>query len=302
MAGLAVLALACLAVVFAIGQALTAPANHAIGAPPLDLPAQSVSLALRDGGSVAGWFVCGKPGAGAVLLLHGVRSDRRQMVGRARFLHTAGYSVLLIDLPAHGESVGERITFGYREARGVERALAFLRRTMPGDRIGVIGVSLGAASMVFASPTDPPDAVVLESMYPTITDAVADRLRMRLGPAGSAFAPLLLWQLPVWIGLDADRLRPIDHLAELHAAVLVMGGSADLHTRAVETRRLYAAARTPRQIVMIKGAAHVDLHVFGAAAYERHVISFLQTHMRQGARAGTGQRGQAAPLDCRTVR
>jgi len=104
---------------------------------------------------------------GSVLLLHGLRSDRLQMLARARFLTAAGYFVLLIDLPAHGESSGDRITFGMREGKGVEAALDYLRQRFPRDRIGVIGVSLGAASLVLSHPARPPDAVVLESMYPT---------------------------------------------------------------------------------------------------------------------------------------
>ncbi len=50
--------------------------------------------------------VSGQKGKGAVLLLHGVRADRREMLNRARFLKEEGYSVLLIDLPSHGESDG----------------------------------------------------------------------------------------------------------------------------------------------------------------------------------------------------
>jgi len=43
--------------------------------------------------------------------------------------------------------------------------------------VGVIGVSLGAASLVLAKPDPAPSAVVLESMYPTIEEAVSNRLR-----------------------------------------------------------------------------------------------------------------------------
>ncbi|MBI4696108.1 MAG: hypothetical protein HY749_19025 [Gammaproteobacteria bacterium] len=78
-------------------------------------------------------------------LLHGVRSDRRAMLGRARFLPAAGCAVLLVGLQAHGESRGERITFGVREAAGVAPALTWLRRELPGERVGMSGVSRGAA-------------------------------------------------------------------------------------------------------------------------------------------------------------
>lgn len=268
------------ALVCVAGEILSAPARRSIGPPPSDLAADSVTLPVNATESVVGWFARGQPGLGAVLLLHGVRSDRRQMVDRAKFLHAAGYAVLLIDLPAHGESGGARITFGFREAAGVRAAMQFLRTTLPGEHIGVIGVSLGAASLVLAGVDPPPDAVVLESMYPTIAEAVADRLAMRLGPLGAHLAPALLWQLPLRIGIDADQLRPIEHLPRLNAPVLIASGMDDLHTTAAETRRLFAAASEPKELWLVDHAAHVDLYAFNPSVYEAKVSAFLNEHLR----------------------
>ncbi len=182
------------------GYILSRPMPRMLGPAPADLRAESVRIAMSPGRFVAGWLARGRPGRGAVLLLHGVRADRKQMVARARFLRDAGHSVLLVDLPAHGESTGERITFGAREAEGAAAALAFLRKQFPKEHIGAIGVSLGAAAIVLAQPAAPLHAVVLESMYPTINDAVEDRLAMRLGSLGRHLAPLLLWQMPPQLG------------------------------------------------------------------------------------------------------
>ncbi len=278
----AVLLAALLAADLGAGAMRSAPANRPIGAPPVALGAEAVRIPL-GGGSVAGWFARGRPGGGAVLLLHGVRSDRRQMAGRARFLHDAGYSVLLIDLPAHGESSGARISFGYREAAGVEAALAYLRQALPRERIGVIGVSLGAASLVLSHASPPPDAVILESMYPTIEEAVADRLKIRLGAHGAALAPLLLWQMPLWAGITPDQLHPIARLPALHAPVLIAAGTADQHTTVAETQRLFDAAAAPKALWLVEGAAHVDLYAYDSRAYEARVAAFLQQYLRAQA-------------------
>ena len=228
------------------GEFLSRPAKRSIGAPPPELPAVSVRIPVTPNGFVAEWFAQGNVGTGAVLLLHGVRSDRTQMLGRALALQSAGYSVLLIDLPAHGESTGDRITFGVREGAGVEAALAYLRRELPTDCVGVIGVSLGAASLVLSHPSRAPDAVVLESMYPTISEAVQDRLEMRLGAWGARLAPLLLWQLPLRVGVPEEQLRPVEQLPKLRAPILIASGTNDLHTTWPETERIFAAAATPR--------------------------------------------------------
>jgi uncharacterized protein len=276
---LATAALGGVAVVAAAGELLSRAAPASIGPPPADWPAVTVHLATADGAAVVGWFLRGQPGRGAVLLLHGVRADRRQMAARARFLAAAGHAVLLIDLPAHGESAGERITFGMREAAGVHAALDHLRRELPGERIGVIGVSLGAASFVLSGAGPTVHAAVLESMYPTIDDAVANRLALRFGGPGRWLSPLLLWQLPLRLDVSAGQLRPLAAMPALGVPVLVASGTADQHTPWRETERLFAAAAGPKELWAVEGAAHVDLFAHAPAAYEQRVGAFLATHL-----------------------
>ncbi|MBI3775086.1 MAG: alpha/beta fold hydrolase [Gammaproteobacteria bacterium] len=276
----AVLPLILVVATLGAGEVLSAHANRAVGLPPVELEATSVTLDAPVRGTVSGWFVRGAPGLGAVLLLHGVRSDRRQMIGRAKFLHAAGYSVLLVDLPAHGESSGQRISYGYREAEGVKAATRYLRQTLPGERIAAIGVSLGAAAIVLSGDRPALNAVVLESMYPSIEDAVTDRLSIHFGSFGAHFAPVLLCQLPVWLGISAASLRPIDHISSLHAPVLIASGTEDQHTTVPETQRLFATAAEPKELWLVEGAAHVDLHAFDPRAYESKVSGYLFKHLR----------------------
>jgi alpha-beta hydrolase superfamily lysophospholipase len=183
---------------------------------------------------VGGWFVRGRPGAGGVLLLHGVRHDRRQMTGRARWLHERGHSVLLIDLPAHGESGGDRITFGAREADGARAALRFLEEALPGEPLAAIGVSLGAAALVLGGIDGAANlrALVLESMYPTIDEAIANRLRLHVGAAGAWLAPLLAWQLPLRLSVPASALQPLHRMSEVRVPVVIDSGGDDRHTGA----------------------------------------------------------------------
>lgn len=268
-----------IAAVLVAGEMLSASFPATVGAAPADLHASTVRIATPDG-YVAGWLAPGAPHSGAVLLMHGVRASRLDMLARARFLSKLGYTVLLIDLPSHGESTGSRITFGAREKDGARAALAFLARRFPGERIGVIGVSLGAAALVLSHPQPAPDAVVLESMYPTINEAVANRLQTRLGAAGRWLAPLLVQQLPLRAGVSPAQLRPVDDAAALHSPVFVISGGADLHTPIAETRRIFAALPGPKQLWIIDRAAHVDLHAFAPDQYERRVGAFFAAHLR----------------------
>lgn len=265
----------------AAGEWLTRPARDSIGPPPPDLRAEALRLPYGDSQQVSGWFLPGRPGEGAVLLLHGVRGNRLQMLERARWLQREGIGSLLIDLPSHGESSGDRISFGRREALGVQAALGWLHARLPGEKLGGIGVSLGGASLLFAERQPELDAMVLESVYPTITDAVQDRLVARLGPAGAWAAPLLLLQIPLRLGLGVHELRPIEAIKAVHAPLLVASGTADRSTRWVETEQLFAAATEPKALWPVPGAGHEDLHDFDASAYRGRLLPWLQSHLRK---------------------
>jgi alpha-beta hydrolase superfamily lysophospholipase len=279
LAALAVLVAAAFAIVWFSAKQLAVPAFRDIGLPPAALQARQIELLTADDVHVAGWWSPGRPGQGAVLLLHGLRSDRRQMLQRALWLHRQGRGTLLIDLPSHGESGGAAITFGLRESEAVIAALDFIDRHAPCERRAVIGVSLGAASTVLAKDRPPLDAVVLESMYPTIDEAVSDRLKLHLGEWGGALAPLLLAQFPMQLGIATQQLRPIDRIADLHAPLLMISGANDRHTTAAETRRIFDAALEPKSLWLVPGAAHVDLSSYAPEDYAMRVSAFLASRL-----------------------
>jgi fermentation-respiration switch protein FrsA (DUF1100 family) len=273
-------ALAALVGLYLLAGALAAPRQGQVGAPPPDFPAQSVRIARDGGPPVAGWFAAGAQAYPGVLLLHSLRSDRRSMLGRAKFLLAAGYSVLLVDLQAHGETPGEHITFGVAEARDAHAALAYLRARVGGRAVGVIGVSLGGAAALLGGAPVTADAVVLESVYSSIVRAVENRLSMRLGPSGRFLAPLFTLQIEPRLGLPLTQLAPVSAIARLRAPVFIVTGSEDRRTRRADALALFARASEPKQLWLVEGAGHQDLHRFTPAAYERRVLGFLSRHLR----------------------
>ncbi len=266
-------------IAWVLGGHLVAPHRSTVGAPPDEFPAVSVSIPLDSAAHVAGWHMRADRSRGVVVLLHPLRGTRRSMLGRARFLYEAGYSIVMIDLPAHGESPGENITFGHRERDGARAAVEFAKAQHSGEPVAVLGASLGGASALLASPLGV-DALILEAVYPRIESAVENRIAMRLGswPAAVA-APLLLVQLEPRLGISTSDLRPIDAISTVDSPVLLIGGEADLRTPVFETRELFAAAREPKELWLLDDAAHVDFHRAAPEEYERRILGFLQSHL-----------------------
>lgn len=265
---------------WAAGALLVSPVQSSVGAPPPDLPVQAVVFLTAGGEPIHGWFVTGTQGQGAVLLLHGVRADRRAMINRARFLHQAGYAVLLIDFQAAGESPGSAITFGYREADDVKAALGYIHQQLPGEHVGIIGTSMGGAATILAEPDVKADAVVLEQVYPTIRQATEDRLAIHLGSMGPWLAPVLLMTLHAHLDIYPNQLRPIDHIGYLAMPKLLIVGDRDRHTTIVESYAMFQAATGPKELWVVHGARHVDLYGYVGVDYQVRVLNFFDTWLR----------------------
>ena len=101
-------------------------------------------LKTADGEEVGAWLVRGDPQKGCVLLLHGVRGSRRQMLPVMQYLAEARFTVLAISLRAHGDSTGEINDFGWSARHDVTAAVEFLQRECPQRPICIVGRSMGA--------------------------------------------------------------------------------------------------------------------------------------------------------------
>ena len=273
-----------------VGELLTGAVPTAVNSLSSSLspnfPVESVQIPLNATGgdaeaSVHGWLRRGMRGDGVILLVHSIRSNRVEMLSRARFLNAEGYGVLLIDLQAHGETAGERITFGARESGDVEASVAYLRKTFPSERIAAIGVSLGAAAIVLSKHALKLDAVILESLHPTIEEAVQNRLRLHLGEFGPSLSPLLLSQLSFRLDLTPEELSPITRMGDLNAPLLLISGTDDRHTTVAETERLFATARQPKEIWIVPGGGHFNMHAYAGKEYEDRILDFLERYLRE---------------------
>jgi uncharacterized protein len=259
-----------------VGWMLGRPIQARIGDPPADLNAEPVNFESDSAANVHGWWCPVRNSRGAVLLLPGIRSNRLSMVDRARFLHRACYSVFLIDFQATGGTKGDRIAFGWKENRDAIAAVNLIRNTEPASRVAIIGSSLGGVATLLATLPLKVDALILEAVYPTIEIATTNRLENYFGPLGRFAAPLLLKQLHMRLGISADDLRPIDHIANVHCPVLIMSGEKDRNTRAEDTETLLSRAQSPKQLWFVPRARHIDFHKVAGAEYESRVLAFLE--------------------------
>jgi uncharacterized protein len=259
--------------VWYVGSYLSKPVNQTIS-----MPAEFEKIIFNG---THGSYLKSENTKICALLMHGVRSNRTSLINRSKFLHELGISSLLIDLQAHGETPGDIITFGIKESIDARNGVDYLRNIKSCQKIFAIGQSLGGASALLGNGPINVDALILESVFPTIEDAVRNRIEARIGAIGKIAAPLLYWQIPLRTTASLSDLKPINVLPKLSIPVFIISGSIDKHTTAEETIRMFNAAKEPKQLWIVEGAAHQDLFAFNQKLYKEKIMKFIQDYLQQ---------------------
>jgi pimeloyl-ACP methyl ester carboxylesterase len=234
---------------------------------------------------------------GTIILVHGSQSNKTGMAYTAARLLPHGFSVLLLDLRAHGESGGSYSTFDYKEALDVEAAVRWVKARHGGERIAILGYSSGAvASLVTASRTPDLAAVIADSAYLDKTD-VLHRERDLLARAPSGAVPfshrMRLWFfttpgfswlsrkgffLRTGVSFDApdgyvrDAVKQIDHMP-----VLYLAAEKDPVVPRAVTEELYRLTASPRKQLSIRPGAFHSAIGGDPRAYIAVVAAFLDT-------------------------
>ena len=76
-----------------------------------------------------------------------------------------------------------------------------------------------------------------------------------------------------------DRQVPIHEVPHLTTPKFFMAGDVDRNTTLKESRALYEAAAGPKQLWIVNGARHEDLHHFAPKEYETRMLAFLARYL-----------------------
>lgn len=259
---------------------LSRSANRIIAQPNIPYPYESIEISKAQGTTLKAWLFLSSETAPIVLVLHGVRGSRKTMESRAALLRSHGYSVLLLDLQAHGESQGNYISFGFLESNDVRRAVHYLKQRFPNNKLAALGVSLGGAACLVGKQPLQVDALVLEAVFSNISNAIKNRIEIKLGRYVRWLSFLMTVQLRLRYGIDPNKLSPVSEISKYHGPVLLIAGELDQHTKLEESKRIYNNANEPKQLWVVKNAAHVDYYQYDKLMYKKVVIEFLHKHLK----------------------
>ncbi|HMF11237.1 MAG TPA: alpha/beta fold hydrolase [Gemmataceae bacterium] len=283
LAALMAVALGYFGACYAVSRWLTRPARGALAHTPGDfgLTWENVACPTTDGIELAGWVMEPPAPRATVVLHHGLRCSREQILGRATILVRAGYRCVAFDHRGHGQSSGSYTSFGYHEAADTAAVLDFVRRRWPQAPRAVVGLSMGAAAVVFAAEqTRAYDAVILESLYHDIASAFTARLTTTypiwFRPLTAGIIRITEWRL----GVPLARVVPAEHVGKLSPTpVLLLTGTDDYHADPASVQRLFERCGEPREFWLVPGAHHADVLEVAGRDYEERILAFLDRRL-----------------------
>ena len=145
-------------------RVLSRPATPSSGCRRLICTPRPSPISSASGATLRGWFVAGRPGGGAVVLMHGVHANRLSMVRRARSPARGGILGAAVRLPGAWRKHRRRASPSaiWKGSMHAPRSPSCAQR-LPAERVGAIGSSLGGAAALLGPGPLPVDALVLES-------------------------------------------------------------------------------------------------------------------------------------------
>lgn len=241
--------------------------------------ADEVWLRTVDGERLHALFLHanGAPRA-TVLFLHGNAENLSSHIHAVTWLPAVGFNVLALDYRGYGQSGGHASVDGVHDDAAL--ALGWLI-DHGADRTGpliVYGQSLGGAVAIelAARSEHPPRlaAVVADSAFSSYRGIAREKL-----------AELwLTWplQLPLSWLID-DRHAPLRSVAQISPVpLLLIHGDRDMVVPPEHARRLYAAAKAPKDLWLIEGAAHIE--AVRREATRRRLVDFLNAAITSAGR------------------
>ncbi len=279
------LAVAYLVIGYLVAARLSAPVRKPLQGTPAEvgLRYREVGLRSSDGLSLRAWWIERAGFSRAAVLVHGWGGDRSglHVVETALVYERAGFNVLMIDLRAHGESEGERVTIGYQEVRDVRGTLSWLeeRGYDPKDVV-LHGWSMGGAAVVQAAPGSGVAAVVEEAAYADLPPLLRERIPEASGlPA--FFTPGILLMGRLFLDIDPWAVRPEEEARQLsrEGVPFMIIHSRDDGVIPFEHAEALAAAYPGATFWELRGYGHVAAHTH--PEYRERLLSFLDEAMIQ---------------------
>jgi pimeloyl-ACP methyl ester carboxylesterase len=224
------------------------------------------------------WLIPGKLNQCTLILVHGWGGNAQMMLPLALPFHEAGMNVLLYDARNHGKSDGDTFSSLPRFAEDLGSTITWVRQRDPGQKIVVLGHSIGAAAaMLAASHRTDIDLLIGLAGFAHPNLVMSRHLDRPWLPR--CFKPLIMNYVQWVIGYRFDEIAPMNRIRHIRCPVLLLHGTED-RVVPISDMRLIEQNALPENnvhVVAIEGAHHNSVDRFRQHA--NYLINFIHEEL-----------------------
>ena len=214
---------------------------------------EDVFFTAPDGSRLHGWWLPAKGAAlGSVLHLHGNAANVSNHLPLVAWLPGAGFNVLMLDYRGFGRSQGRPTLDGVVDDAAAALAHLRARPGVDGDRLVVLGQSLGGGTALRLLARDSAGVrmAVIEAAFASYRGIARDAAMQSV-----VLAPLVPIASPA---LPPAKDDPVTALPLLRVPVLLVHGTADEVIPFKHSEQLAAAALAGTRFIRVDGARHME--------------------------------------------
>ena len=250
------------------------------------LPFESAEIIARDGLRLhADVLRAAKVGGVTLICCHGYKSkpsyDFAAMYDMFRELDC---NLIFPHMRAHGASEGRYIGFGALDRFDIPLWAKKAQELFPGSSVFLMGMSMGAASVMQSAPLAMPESVCgiiadcgFSSCREVFGNLVGKVYHLPAFPFISAFE--LVNRLCAGYGFsDGDSVRA---MAQSRLPLLYICGDSDLYVPKAMAMRIFDACRADKQLLLVPGAGHAASFMCAESEYKALLRDFIDKHRKE---------------------
>jgi alpha-beta hydrolase superfamily lysophospholipase len=255
------------------GLPITKPQNR-----PLDLDFIEIDT-IQAKVNLEIWKLDMEPSKGVIALFHGYHASKSSLWQEALAFYRMGFTVVLVDFRASGNSEGNICSIGFYEAEDVQNTLKWCRAEYPNQKVFLYGSSMGAAAIMRAISElkSTPDAIMLQSPFSTMLSATQTRFKLSGIPSFPSAHLLTFWG-GYLNNFDGFSHNPNDYAKNINCPTLLIHGQLDDRVSWNDIKLVFNKLNGPKELATFGKSGHESILNKEEANWVYLVTNFMEIH------------------------
>ena len=227
----------------------------------------------------ATWFPQGECKR-VVICFHGYTSQgMSDYIGLSGYYLQKGYSMLLVDERAHGQSEGKHIGFGCLDRQDAMKWIERVIKDCGTDvKILLHGTSMGGAAVLMTSGLQLPvqvKGIISDCAFTSAKEVFTHVLKNMYHMPAFPTIQMSDFMNRKLSGYGLDECNAAREVKKAKVPVLLIHGSGDTFVPCSMCETIYQNCASPKKKLIIEGAAHAESYYKDPTSYEKALNEFI---------------------------